>query len=76
MLYEYTLSTPQENYYNITAQVREAVAKSGVTNGICKRHGNCAECKKSHRNTTMYCELKDGSLQKRLMNFVFRKNRR
>jgi len=27
MLYEYTLSTPHENFYNITAQVREAIAK-------------------------------------------------
>ena len=34
MLYEYTLSTPQENYYNITPQVREAVTKSGITSGI------------------------------------------
>jgi len=34
MLYEYTLSTPRENFYNITPQVREAVTKSGVTSGI------------------------------------------
>jgi secondary thiamine-phosphate synthase enzyme len=34
MLYEYSLSTPHENFYNITPQVREAVSKSGVTNGI------------------------------------------
>jgi secondary thiamine-phosphate synthase enzyme len=34
MLYEYSLSTPRENFYNITPQVREAVTKSGVTNGI------------------------------------------
>ena len=33
MLYEYTLSTPHENFYNITPQLREAIAKSGVTNG-------------------------------------------
>jgi hypothetical protein len=41
-------------------------------NTKCKRHGNCEACKKSHRNTTMYCELRDGSIQKRLMNFFFR----
>ena len=34
MIYEYSLSTPREDFYNITAQVREAVAKSGVTDGI------------------------------------------
>jgi len=35
MLYEYTLSTPKENFYNITPQIREAVDKSGVKNGTC-----------------------------------------
>ena len=34
MLYEYSLSTPRENLYNITAQVREAITKSGVTDGV------------------------------------------
>ncbi|MDR0325798.1 MAG: secondary thiamine-phosphate synthase enzyme YjbQ [Oscillospiraceae bacterium] len=34
MNFEYSLSTPRENFYNITPQVREAVAKSGVTDGI------------------------------------------
>ena len=34
MLYEYSLSTPRENFYAITPQVREAVTKSGVTDGI------------------------------------------
>ena len=34
MFSEYTLSTPQETFYNITPQVREAVVKSGVTDGI------------------------------------------
>jgi len=34
MLYEYSLSASQENFYNITPQVREAVAKSGVTSGV------------------------------------------
>jgi len=34
MLFEYKLSTPKENFYNITSQVREAISKSGVTSGI------------------------------------------
>jgi len=34
MLYEYSLSTPREDFYNITPQVREAIVKSGATNGI------------------------------------------
>ena len=34
MFYEYSISTPKENFYNITAQVREAVSKSKVSNGI------------------------------------------
>jgi len=33
MLYEFNLSTPKSNLYNITAQVREAVKKSGVSDG-------------------------------------------
>ena len=33
-LYEYSLSAQRENFYNITAQVREAVAKSGVSSGV------------------------------------------
>jgi len=32
--YEYTLSAHRENFYNITPQVRDAVAKSAVTSGI------------------------------------------
>ena len=32
--FEYALSNLQETFYNITSQVREAVAKSGVTDGI------------------------------------------
>ena len=35
MLYEYTISTPHENFYNITVQAREAVAKSGMADGLC-----------------------------------------
>ena len=34
MLYEYTLSAQREDFYNITTQVREGVAKSGITSGI------------------------------------------
>jgi len=33
MLFEYTLSSPTQNFYNITEQVREAVSKSGIANG-------------------------------------------
>ncbi len=35
MLFNYTLKTQQEHFHNITAQVREAVGKSGVTEGLC-----------------------------------------
>jgi len=34
MFYEYNLSAQREDFYNITSQVREAVSKSGVTDGI------------------------------------------
>jgi len=34
MNFEYSLPTPREDLYNITAQVREAVAKSGISSGI------------------------------------------
>ena len=34
MVHEYKLSTPKENFYNITAQVREAIANSGVADGV------------------------------------------
>lgn len=34
MLYEYQPSTPCEDFYSITPQVREAVSKSGVADGI------------------------------------------
>ena len=34
MLYEYALSAQREDLYNITPQVREAVNKSGVTDGV------------------------------------------
>jgi len=34
MLYEYTLSSQREDFYNITSQVRESVIKSGVSGGI------------------------------------------
>lgn len=34
MLMEYSLKTPKQDFYNITAQVREAVTESGVTDGL------------------------------------------
>ncbi|MDR2183445.1 MAG: secondary thiamine-phosphate synthase enzyme YjbQ [Clostridiales bacterium] len=34
MNFEYRISTPRENFYDITAQVREAIAKSGVKDGM------------------------------------------
>jgi len=34
MCFEYTLKTPKQNFYDITAQVRDAVRKSGVTDGL------------------------------------------
>jgi secondary thiamine-phosphate synthase enzyme len=33
-LYEYNLSAQKQDFYNITAQVRDAVSKSGVADGI------------------------------------------
>lgn len=33
MIFEYTLKTTKQDFYNITAQVREAAGKSGVTDG-------------------------------------------
>jgi len=33
MLYEYTLSAPREDFYNVTPQLREAIANSGVMSG-------------------------------------------
>jgi secondary thiamine-phosphate synthase enzyme len=34
MFFEYALSTQQEDFYDVTPQVQEAVAKSGVKSGI------------------------------------------
>ncbi len=34
MLFEYKFDTPKENFYNITQQVREAIIKSGIADGI------------------------------------------
>ncbi|MCL1833773.1 MAG: secondary thiamine-phosphate synthase enzyme YjbQ [Leptospirales bacterium] len=34
MLYEYSISAPRADFYNITPQVREAVSKSSVKDGI------------------------------------------
>ena len=33
MLYEYSLRTPREDFINITPQLRDAIAKSGITSG-------------------------------------------
>jgi len=34
MISEFNLSTPREDFYNITNQVRQAISASGVKNGI------------------------------------------
>jgi len=34
MLFEFTLSAQREDFYDVTPQVREAVAKSGIVSGI------------------------------------------
>ncbi len=34
-LYEYTISTDTEGLYNITPKVKEALSKSGLTDGMC-----------------------------------------
>ena len=34
MITEFTLSTPREDFYNITSQVRQAISASGVKDGI------------------------------------------
>ena len=34
MLFEYNIDTEREDYYNITRQVRDAIEKSGVRDGI------------------------------------------
>ena len=35
MIYEYSLRTGQQNFYNVTSQIRDALRKSDVQNGIC-----------------------------------------
>ncbi|MBO5227180.1 MAG: YjbQ family protein [Ruminococcus sp.] len=35
MLYQYTLKTQKEEFVSITAQVKGAIAESGVKDGIC-----------------------------------------
>ena len=35
MIFEYTLKTEKENFYNITAKVREAASQSRITDGLC-----------------------------------------
>jgi len=34
MIYDYSLSTPQNDLYDITSQVRDAVVRSGVSSGL------------------------------------------
>lgn len=34
-MYEFTLRTERQNFYNITANVERAIKESGVTDGIC-----------------------------------------
>jgi secondary thiamine-phosphate synthase enzyme len=34
MLYKYEIGAPKRNFYNITPQVRDAVSRSGITDGI------------------------------------------
>jgi secondary thiamine-phosphate synthase enzyme len=34
MLFKYSLDAPKQNFYNITAEVRESVVKSGITDGL------------------------------------------
>lgn len=38
MMYTNTLQTQREGFYNITAAVKDAVRKSGITGGICAVH--------------------------------------
>ncbi len=35
MIYEYSIETTKENFYNITSKVGDALLKSGVRDGIC-----------------------------------------
>ena len=42
----------------------------------CKRHGNCAACSKNHKGKRMYCTAKDGSFRKKLVDTIFRKNKK
>ena len=34
MVYEFQLSAPKEDFYNITSQLSDAVSKSGITDGM------------------------------------------
>lgn len=34
-MYEFTLRTERQNFYNITSNVERAIKESGVTDGIC-----------------------------------------
>ncbi|MCL2199156.1 MAG: hypothetical protein FWB80_09560 [Defluviitaleaceae bacterium] len=41
-------------------------------NKKCKRHGDCAACKKNHGNKNMYCNLPEKSFRKWIVNTLFR----
>lgn len=34
-MYEFTLRTERQNFYNVTANIERAVKESGITDGIC-----------------------------------------
>ncbi len=38
MLYKYQLNTPHKGFYNITANVTDAIKRSGVDSGLCVIH--------------------------------------
>ena len=35
MIFEYSLNTQKQGFYNITSYVKDAVSKSGIDSGIC-----------------------------------------
>jgi len=50
--------------------------KCACPNLKCKRHGDCAACGKNHGGKRMYCTAKDGGFRKKLVDFIFRKNKK
>ncbi|MCL1884441.1 MAG: hypothetical protein FWF81_11930 [Defluviitaleaceae bacterium] len=45
-------------------------------NTRCKRHNNCEACRANHRGKKMYCELKDGTFRKWLIDKLFGKSKK